>query len=118
MRTIYICLALAVIAAATYFLMGLDVLQPGDLSPEDAPPAITWVIGGCYIVGGGLILLRRRWLWITGAVINLLVIVFFVVMYAGRPDVMFSAPGLITKISQLLLEAGLVYLIFAWRPYD
>lgn len=37
-------------------------------------------------------------------------------MYADQPDVMFSAPGLITKIAQIFLEAGLIYLIVKSKP--
>jgi hypothetical protein len=32
-------------------------------------------------------------------------------MYSQKSEVMFSVPGLATKISQILLEIGLVYLI-------
>ena len=110
-RIMLVCVALAMIAALGYLLMAAGVIHPGDLQTGDAPPAIVWVMCACYVVGGLLILLKKRWLWKTGAGINAFVIVMFIVMYADQLDVMFSAPGLITKIAQILLEAGLIYLI-------
>jgi hypothetical protein len=68
------------------------------------------------LIGGLLILLRRRWLWIIGAVINALVILFFVQLYQNRPVVFFSPGGLVSKAAQQLLETALLYLIAAsWR---
>jgi hypothetical protein len=51
------------------------------------------------------------------AVINALVILFFVMAYQHRPAVMFSPGGLTTKAAQLLLEVTLLYLIMTdwWR---
>jgi len=109
------CLVLALIAALGYILMGAGIIQAGNLTTDDAPPVIGYVIGGCYAVGGFLVLMKRRWLFITGAVINGFAIVMFYIMYAGQPDVVTSAPGLITKIAQVPLEAGLIYLIVTYR---
>ena len=72
-----------------------------------------YVAAGCYLLGGLLILLRWLWLWITGAVINALVILFFLMAYQARPAVLFSPGGLVTKLAQLLLEASLLYLIWS-----
>ena len=104
-------LTLALLAALVYFLMGAGVLQPGDLQADDAPAGIAYFSGACYVIGGLLILARKRWLWVIGAVINALVIVMFISAYAARPAVLFSAPGLATKSAQILLEIGLIYLI-------
>lgn len=108
-------MALAVIAALTYVLMALDILGAGDPVLEDASPGIAYVAAGGYLLGGLLILLRRRWLWIVGAVINGLVILFFFVGYQDRPAVIFSAGGLSSKAAEVLLEACLIYLIFTYR---
>jgi hypothetical protein len=94
-------------------LIHFRILGVGDLRPVEGPDIIVYVAAGCYLLGGLLILLRRRWLWITGAVINALVILFFVMAYANRPAVMFSPGGLTTKAAQLLLEVSLLYLIIA-----
>jgi hypothetical protein len=83
---------------------------------DEKPPAIIYVAAGCYLLGGLLILLRRRWLLIFGAGINALVILFFFRMYQDRPAVMFSPGGLVSKIAQILLEVTLLYIIaINWR---
>jgi hypothetical protein len=110
-----ICLVLAFIAALFYFLMGAGFITVPALNTTDAPATIVYVAGGCYVLGGLLILLRKRWLWIIGLFMNTLVIFIFVSMYIQKPEVMFSLPGLGTKIAQLLLEAGLIYLIATYK---
>ena len=114
-RLMTACFILVLVAALGYGLMGIGVISPGDTGNGNAPPAFEWIMLVGYIVGGLLIFLRKRWLWITGACINAAVILGFIIMYAGKPSVMFSAPGLITKIPQILLEVGLIYLIFRYR---
>jgi hypothetical protein len=106
-----ICLGLAVVAAVAYFLAGANILTVPGLNADEAPAAIPYVAGGCYILGGLLIFTKRRGLWIFGAIINVVVIAFFFMMYNQKPDIMLSTPGLVTKITQVLLEVGLVYLI-------
>jgi len=102
---------LALTAALSYVLVGLNVLAVGDLQTTEAPAAITYVCAGSYLLGGLLILLRWRWLWIVGAVINAMVMLVFFTAYISRPSVMFSPGGVVTKAAQLLLEAGLLYII-------
>lgn len=109
------CVVLAGLAALFYFLTGAGILQPGELDVEGAPPAIAYVAGASYVIGGLLILVRKRWLWIIGAVINALVIAMFFSAYASRPDVFLSIPGLGTKIPEILLEIALIYLIVICR---
>jgi hypothetical protein len=104
-------LALALLAASVYALLGAGVLQPGDLQAEDAPAGIAWTAGACYVIGGLLILTRKRLLWVIGSIINALVILIFVAAYVATPSVLFSVPGLATKSAQILLEIGLIYLI-------
>jgi hypothetical protein len=96
-----------------YVLIGLGALAVGDLAPTERPDAIIYVAAGSYLLGGLLIFARRRWLWIVGAVVNSLVILAFVLAYRDRPEVMFSPGGIVTKVPQLLLEMGLIYLIVA-----
>ena len=116
MRTLMIgLLVVALIAAIVYFLMGAGILHPGNLQSEGAASSIVYVIGAFYVVGGLLILAKKRWLWIVGAILNALVIIIFYAMYSNRPDVLLSVPGLVTKIAQILLEIGLVYLIAKYR---
>jgi hypothetical protein len=63
-----------------------------------------------------LVLARLRWLWIAGAVMNALVMLFFFLMYLERPSVLLSPGGIMTKAAQLLLEVSLIYLIFFGSP--
>jgi len=109
------CLILALIAVVAYVLMGIGVIQPGDLQTDDTMPTFYYIIPVGYLIIGVLVLLKKRWLWITLAAFNAFTIVVFYAMYAGQPDVMFSAPGLITKIAQILLEIGLIYLIITFK---
>jgi hypothetical protein len=108
---IWLAVALAVIAALAYVLIALKILAVGDLQPAEGPPSVVYFAAGSYLVGGLLILLRNRWLWVVGAVINALVILFFFNLYQDRPAVMFSLGGLASKAAQVLLEVVLVYLI-------
>jgi hypothetical protein len=103
---------LAWIAAFTYLMIPAGLLAVGDLSPAEQPAAIVFVAAGGYLLGGLLILLRRRWLWIVGAAINGMVILIFVLAYISRPLVLFSPGGLFTKLAEVLLEVSLLYLIF------
>jgi hypothetical protein len=107
----WLAVGLALVAAVAYVLIVLDQLGVGDLEMAEDGDVIIYVAAGCYLLGGLMILLHRRWLWIIGAVINILVMMFFFRLYQDRPAVMFSPGGLVTKIPQLLLEATLVYLI-------
>jgi len=109
------CSALALIAGLFYFLMGTNLLTIPSLNPEDAPPVIAFIAGTCYTAGGLLILLKKRWLWITGIILNSLVIAIFFLMYSQRPAILLSTGGLGTKISQILLEAGLLFLVVSFR---
>jgi len=108
-----VAVALALIAAGAYILIDLDLLAIGDVKADEARSGIIYVAAASYLIGGLLILLRNRWLWIVGAIMNAFVIVFFLQLYRDRPDVMLSPGGFITKVSQFLLEVILLYLIVA-----
>jgi hypothetical protein len=109
------CVALAFIAAVFYFLLGAHIITAASLTGTSATQIIIFVAGGCYILGGLLILVKKRWLWIIGLVMNTLVLIVFFSMYAQKPDVILSLPGLGTKIPQIILEAGLIYMAIAYR---
>jgi hypothetical protein len=115
-RVTWLAVALALLAALAYVLIGFHILAVGDLQTADRPDTIIYVAAGSYLLGGLLILLRRRWLWIVGASINALVMFVFFSAYLERAAVLFSPGALITKAAQLLLEVGLIYLIVTdWR---
>jgi len=110
------CLALALISALNYVLLILGILKAGDMmTPEGGVPTYFYIVPAGYVVGGLLILLKKRWLWIIGAIVNAIPIIVFYAAYAGRPDIMLSAAGLIAKTSQILLEIGLIYLIVMFK---
>jgi hypothetical protein len=106
-----LCLVLAFIAGLAYFLLASHVITVPALNGDGSRAGIVYVAGGCYVLGGLLILARKRWLWIFGLVMNTLVMAIFFTMYNQKPEVIFSLPGLATKIPQILLEIGLIYLI-------
>ena len=102
---------LALLAALAYALIALHVRAVGDITEAEGTAGIGFVCAGCYLLGGLLILLRKRWLWMVGAGINAMVVMFFITAYQSRPAVMFSSGGLATKIAQILLELALIGLI-------
>jgi hypothetical protein len=109
------CMVLAFITAVFYILLGAGIISASSLASKDWQHALIYVAGGCYILGGLLVLAKKRWLWIIGLVMNTLVIAFFFILYRNNPAVMLSLPGLGTKIPQIILEAGLVYLIATYN---
>lgn len=115
MRVMWLAVVLAGLAAVAYVLIGRNLLAVGDLQTTDRPTALIYVAAGSYLLGGLLILLRHRWLWTVGAVINALVMLVFFSAYLDRPTVLFSPGGLLSKTAQLLLEGSLIYLILNGR---
>ena len=112
-QTIWLAVGLALAAALTYVLMALNVLGVGDLAAAEKPAGIVYAAAGGYVLGGLLILLRRRWLWVIGALINGIVLLVFFNFYAERPSVLLSPGGLVSKVAQILLELALFVLIFS-----
>jgi hypothetical protein len=108
-----LAVALALIAAVSYMLIDLDILKVGSGEVDQARSGIIYVAAAAYFLGGLMIPLRNRSLWIAGAVVNALVILFFLQLYQTRPTVMLSPGGVISKAAQLLLEASLIYLIIS-----
>jgi hypothetical protein len=111
-----ICFLLALVAAVFYFLMGAKIITVPTLETGSDFSGITFIAGGGYVLGALLlVLVRRRWMWGIGLVINALVILMFFSMYNQKPEIMFSLPGLGTKICQILLEIGIIYLIATYK---
>ena len=111
-KTTAACTLLALIYSVAYALMASNVISAPNLTTGDVTVAIASAAAAGYALGGLLMLVQRRWLWITGLVVNSMVIAMFFAMYSQNTEVMLSLPGLATKGSQLLLEGGLVYLIW------
>ncbi len=115
-RVLWLSVGLALFTALAYVLINVGVLAVGDVPHDEGSTTIAYIAAGCYLLGGLLILLRRRGLWIFGVGMNTLVLFFFFRMYQDRPVVVFSPGGLATKIPQLLLEVSLIALIIMdWR---
>ncbi len=112
-RVMWVAVAVAVIASLAYLMIEIGVLGVG---PAKGPAGIVYAAAGGYLLGGLLILVRRRWLWMIDATINALVVLFFVSAYQDRPEVFFSLGGLVTKTSQVL-EVCLIYLILTYRRH-
>jgi len=106
---------MALIAAIAYILMGMGVLKAGNLT-DDAMPSFFYIIPTAYIIMGVCLFLRWRWVRIAEAVIVFFTIAVFYARYFDQPDVMWSAPGLITKLAQILMLAGLIYLLVKGKP--
>lgn len=102
-------------AALVYVLLGMGNLQAGNLGNESMP-SFYYVIPAAYAIMGILILSRWRWIRIVSAIIVTFTIVIFYAMYADQPDVMLSVPGLATKIAQVIMLAGLVYMLVKSKP--
>lgn len=115
-RVMWLSIVLALFTALAYVLINVGALAVGDVPHEEGSTTIAYLAAGCYLLGGLLILLRRRGLLIFGLVMNTLVLLFFFQMYQARPAVLLSPGGLATKVAQLLLEASLIaFIIIDWR---
>jgi hypothetical protein len=106
---------MAIVAAVAYVLMGMGVLQAGNLTDE-AMPSFFYIIPAAYVMMGLGVFLRWRWIKVVDAVLVFFTIAVFYARYADQPDVMWSAPGLITKIAQVLMLAGLIYMLVKSKP--
>lgn len=106
---------MALVAALGYVLLGMGVLQAGNLT-DDAMPSFFYIIPAAYLLMGVFLFLRWRWIRILEAILVFMTIAVFYAKYISQPDVMWSAPGLITKIAQVLMLAGLIYLLRKTRP--
>ena len=112
----FACTFLASFAAIIYVLLGTGILSIPKIGTSQAPRAIFYIAAACYLGGGLLVLKGTRWLWIVGLVANAWVIAIFFVAYRHEPTMMLSSAGVATKTAQVLLEAGLIYLVASRRP--
>jgi len=117
-RTIrYVAAGLAAAMAVIYFLIGLGVLKVVDGQAGD-PSMLTFGASAGAMFGLGAILLAeldRRWLWIAGAVLQVLVFAAYIGVAADRSPA-FETWGIVLRIIQVPLFAALVWL--ALRPAD
>ena len=109
------CTVLACAAAVVYALVATNLVSVPKIGAEQAPVAIWYIAAAAYLSGGLLVLRRRRWLWIVGLAANTWVISIFFLAYRQEPEMMLSTAGLATKMAEVFLEAGLIYLLAAGR---
>jgi hypothetical protein len=117
-RTIrYVAAGLAAAMAAIYFLIGLGVLQV--VNGQAGDPSMLGFgasAGGAFLLGAILLAeLDRRWLWIAGALLQVMVVWGYFAIAQDR-DPAFEVWGLTLRVIQLPLLAALVWL--ALRPSD
>jgi hypothetical protein len=113
--TLRLAVLFAWLAAGAYLLLAAGMLGTGGYQAEPGSEGIVLVAAAGYAVGGLLVLARRRWLWIAGAIVNALVVAMFFGAYAGDPSILLSGGGLATKGAQLALEVALLALIVRRR---
>jgi hypothetical protein len=113
--TLRLAVLFAWLAAGAYLLLAAGVLGTGGYQAEPGSEGIVLAAASAYAVGGLLVLARRRWLWIVGAVVNALVMAMFFSAYAGDPSILLSGGGIATKGAQLPLEVALLALILRRR---
>ncbi|MCK7530824.1 MAG: hypothetical protein MZV63_07145 [Marinilabiliales bacterium] len=114
-RFTWLAVGLAIFTALIYILIASNVLGVGNPQvASDGGSSSMWRQD--VICRRLLILLRNRWLLLFGTFINFMVILFFFSMYQTRPEVMLSPGGLISKLSQILLEILLLFvLVTNWK---
>lgn len=113
--TVWLAVLFAMLTAGGYLLLAAGVLDTGGFQPEPGNQVIVFTAAAWYALGGLLLLLRRRWVWIAGAVFNALVLLMFFSTYAGDTSVLLSSGGLVTKGTQLLLQVVLLAQIVRGR---
>lgn len=100
--------------AAIYFLIGLGVLQvvePGSAT-EGSPDMLAFgaSAGAMFLLGAVLLLaVDRRFLWVGGAILQVLVFAMYLVVSQQRTPA-FELWGITLRVIQVPLFAALVYL--------
>ena len=104
--------AMAAIVGLLYLLIGLSFVQvvqpaPGDSSAQlyfGLPAALAFLFGACL-----LLLTDHRWLWVLGAILQVLVMsMYFAVAPTRVPS--FELWGVLIRIAQVPLLIALAYL--------
>ena len=104
----------ATLMATIYVFIGLGVLRVVDDAPVGSD-LFGFGIGAASLFGVGAVLLvafDRRWLWIGGAILQVLVAAMYVAVSVNR-DPPFEVWGIALRVLQVPLFAALVYLSLA-----
>lgn len=109
--------ALAGTMATIYFLIGLGVFNVVTDKPADASMLGFGASAGAMFLLGAILLLAfdRRWLWVAGAILQVLVAAMYIAVAPDR-DPHFEVWGITLRVIQVGLFAALAYL--ALRPAE
>ena len=110
--TPWIAFALALVAAAVYFVIASPAMPADYKSP---PTPVLVAAGLAYLVGGVLILQADRRLLVLGAILNPLVLVAYTAA-AIKGHAAVDGLSLSSKAAQIGLEVALLWLIL--QPSD
>lgn len=102
---------MSLVTAVFYILAGTGTFSDGLGEVDESPPVIFYVAAGFYVIVSYLVRIKNKWIRLSLGVINALIILIFFQMWSGNPEVLTSPAGLSTKIVQVMLEIGLIYLI-------
>ena len=108
----YVAAGLAAAVATVYMLIGLSVISVVQVAPGDEASMLAFGLPAAVAFGLGAVLLLatdRRWLWMLGGVLQVLVItMYFVVAPTRVPS--FEIWGILIRVAQVTLLIGLIYL--------
>ncbi len=110
-RLLYLTAALCALVAGLYFLIGFEVLSV--LEPSTGQRAFGLIAGSGYAVATlALLVIRRRWLYITGALLQAFIIFQYFSLASARVPA-YEVWGLLIRLPQALIFLALLYLIFS-----
>jgi hypothetical protein len=105
----WMAVALSGLVAFLYLLIGLNVVSLGNITEGEQRafglPAFVVFAGGAIVA----VIWDKRWLWIVGAV-GLVLIIAMYFNLAPERDPRYEVWGILIRVVQLPLLAGLVYL--------
>jgi len=104
---------LAAATATIYLLIGLSIVHVVEI-PAGEDPNVQLYFGLpaalAYAFGAGLLLVTdRRWLWVLGAVLQVMVIAMYLAVSTTREPA-FEGWGITLRVLQALLLGALLYL--------
>jgi hypothetical protein len=119
-RVRYAAAAASALTAVLYFGIGAGVLEVVDEAAANGRDMVQFGVsaGAAFVVGTILLLaFDRRLLWLLGALLQLGVVgMYFAIATQRTPS--FEVWGVLIKVLQLALLAGLVYLVARPRTRD
>lgn len=109
----YAAAAASAATALLYFGIGFEVVKVVDVVSAAAPSMFAFgaPAGAAFVLGAVLLLaFDRRSLWIAGAILQVAVIVMYIAIAPQRTP-SYEVWGILIKVLQVVILAGLAYLI-------